>query len=249
MSLAYPRARALDVIGSIGHRFQVWGRWLATAAAGAERLKALGEARRMRASARRELLDLTQLTDNQVPPDGGWVAAADFLLLLARQVLEQKPRLVVEFGSGVSTVIIARCLQLNGYGRLLSFDHDAGFAELTRRRLKRAGVEGEVSAAPLRPGIHGYGGSWYDHGELPDDIDLLVIDGPPAWREAEAESRGSAAPAAFAKLAPGGVVLLDDADRPGERLIAQRWRQEFPQLHFDWAATQKGTLIASRASS
>lgn len=238
----------LDVAGSIGHRFQVWGRWLAAAAGGASRLLAYNEGRANRAAARRELLALTQLTDAQVPPDGGWVAGADFLLLLARQVLTQRPALVVEFGSGVSTVIIGRCLQLNGGGRLLSFDHDPGFAELTRRRLKRAGVAGEVRAAPLRPGLGGFGGSWYDHGELPDGIDLLVIDGPPAWREEQAESRGSAAPAAFDKLAAGAVILLDDANRPGERRIAERWRAEYPELRFDWGATQTGTLVASRTA-
>ncbi len=248
MSLVYSKARTLDVLGSIGHRFQVWGRWLAAVAGGAAPFRAHRQAQRLRSSARRELLDLTRLRDDQVPPDGGWVAAADFLLLLARQVLDQKPKLVVEFGSGVSTVIIARCLQLNGGGRLLSFDHDAGFAELTRRRLKRAGVAGEVRAAPLKPNAHGYGGSWYDHDELPEGIELLVIDGPPAWREVEAESRGGAGPAAFAKLAPGAVVLLDDADRPGERRIAERWRREFPQLRFDWATTQKGTLVACRTA-
>lgn len=243
----YPLARTLDLLGSVGHRFQVWGRWLAAAVGGPERLDRHRSAQRVRAGARRELLSLIQLGDAQLPPDGGWVAGADFLLLLARQVLSQQPGLVVEFGSGVSSVVIARCLQLNGRGRLLSFDHDEGFAELTRRRLARAGVAGEVCAAPLRPGVDGYGGSWYGHGELPDGIDLLVIDGPPAWREEQAESRGSAAPAAFAKLAPGAVVLLDDAARPGEQRVTARWRIEFPAIRFEDAETQKGVLIGRQA--
>ncbi|MFC3713275.1 class I SAM-dependent methyltransferase [Sphingoaurantiacus capsulatus] len=243
----YPLARTLDIVGSVGHRFQVWGRWLSAAAGGATTFRAHREGQVARASARRELLSLIRLSDAQVPPDGGWVAGADFLLLLARQVLAQKPGLVVEFGSGVSSVVIGRCLQLNGHGRLVSFDHDAGFAELTRRRLARAGVPGEVHAAPLKPGVDGYGGSWYGHGELPDGIDLLVIDGPPAWREEQAESRGSAAPAAFGKLAPGGIVLLDDAARPGEQRVAQRWRAEHPEIAFEDAVTQKGVLIGVRA--
>jgi len=235
----------LDLLGSVGHRFQVWGRWLAAAAQGPRRLREVAAGRRGRADARRELMSLIRLPDSRLPPDGGWVAGADFLLVLARQVLTQKPRLVVEFGSGVSTVVIGRCLQLNGGGRLLSFDHDEGFAELTRRRLRRAGVPGEVRAAPLAPGRDGYGGSWYAHGELPDGIDLLVIDGPPAWREEQAESRGSAAPAAFGRLAADAVVLLDDADRPGERRIAARWRAEYPHIEFGWHDTQKGTLAGT----
>ena len=245
----YPLARTLDVVGSIGHRFQVWGRWLSAALGGSASFRAHRDGQATRASARRELLSMIQLGDAQVPPDGGWVAGADFLLLLARQVLTQKPELVVEFGSGVSSVVIGRCLQLNGRGRLLSFDHDEGFAELTRRRIRRAGVPGEVKAAPLRPGLDGYGGSWYGHDELPDGIDLLVIDGPQAWRQGQEESRGSAAPAAFAKLAPGGVVLLDDAAREGEQRVAARWRAEFPEISFGAAETQKGVLIGRKAPS
>lgn len=234
-------------MGSIGHRFQVWGRWLGALAGGAARYRVHRDGQAARASARRELLALVQLDDAQVPPDGGWVAGADFLLLLARQVLSQKPQFVVEFGSGVSTVIIGRCLQLNGSGRLLSFDHDEGFAELTRRRLRRARVPGEVRAAPLRAGLDGYGGSWYGHGELPEGIDLLVIDGPQAWRQGQEESRGSAAPAAFGRLAPGAIVLLDDAARDGERRVAARWRVDFPEISFSDAETQKGVLIGKRA--
>lgn len=244
----YPLARTLDVAGSVGHRFQVWGRWLAAAFGGSATLRAHRDGQATRAQARRELLSMIQLGDAQLPPDGGWVAGADFLLLLARQVLMQKPALVVEFGSGVSSVVVGRCLQLNGGGRLLSFDHDEGFAELTRRRMRRAGVPGEVHAAPLRPGLDGYGGSWYGHDDLPNGIDLLVIDGPQAWRQGQEESRGSAAPAAFAKLAPGGVVLLDDAARPGEQRVAARWRTDFPQMSFGAAATQKGVLIGTRAA-
>lgn len=243
----YPFARTLDLVGSVGHRFQVWGRWLTALVGGPQRFQLYRTAQRSRADARRELLSLIRLGDAQVPPDGGWVAGADFLLLLARQVLTQKPGLVVEFGSGVSSVVIAACLQLNGDGRLLSFDHDEGFAELTRRRLRRAGLAAEVQAAPLRPGLAGYGGSWYGHGELPDGIDLLVIDGPQAWRQGQEESRGSAAPAAFAKLAPGAVVLLDDAARAGEQRVAARWRAEFPEISFGAAETQKGVLIGTRA--
>lgn len=247
MPTPFSRARILDVLGTIGHRFQLWGLWIRAAAGGPGRFKAFAEARAHLAQARRELMALTRLTNGQLPPDGGWVAGADFLLLLARQVLKQKPDLVVEFGSGVSTVVIGRCLQLNGRGRLLSFDHDEGFAELTRRRLLGAGVPGEVRAVPLVPGTDGYGGSWYAHGELPDGIDLLVIDGPPAWRQKQAESRGSAAPAAFAKLSPGGVVLLDDAARPGEQRIMARWRAEYPKISFEWLDTQKGALVGTTA--
>ena len=46
---------------------------------------------------------------------------------------------------------------------------------------------------------------------------------------------------------PGGTVMLDDAARPGERLVARRWRKLRPDFSFslDKSGT-KGTLIGRR---
>ena len=40
------------------------------------------------------------------------------------------------------------------------------------------------------------------------------------------------------------MILLDDAARPGERLVARRWQKRWPQIDFafDRSGT-KGTLI------
>src|SRR3546814_1097931 len=43
-----------------------------------------------------------------LPPTGGKAASADFLKLVADLVREEKPAVVVECGSGLSTVVIAR---------------------------------------------------------------------------------------------------------------------------------------------
>jgi hypothetical protein len=41
--------------------------------------------------------------------------------------------------------------------------------------------------------------------------------------------------------------MLDDAARPGERIVARRWRREWPD--FDWKLLKggtKGTLVGRR---
>lgn len=241
-------AVVLDVAARVGLRFTDLGRWALAVTRGADGVEAERASRRERAQTRARLAMLLRLDPSLLPPDGGWGAAADFLLLLAEHVLTHRPQLVVEFGSGVSSLVIARCLQLNGSGRLLSFDHHPGFAELTRRRIARIGAAAEVRAVPLGDGApYGYSGDWYQVGELPDGIDLVVIDGPPAWREGQAEARGPAGATAFPRLASGATVILDDAARPGEQAIAQRWRAEFPQISFDYRATEKGTLVGTYA--
>jgi hypothetical protein len=67
---------------------------------------------------------------------------------------------------------------------------------------------------------------WYARAaleRLPDPIDLLVVDGPPAEAPGEGERRAPALPALASRLVPGATVVLDDAERPGERAVLARW--------------------------
>lgn len=194
---------------------------------------------------RQYLATLLDQPAETLPPSGGWAASTDFLILLAEKILCEKPETVVEFGSGITTLVIARCLRLNGRGKLISYDHDAAFAEVTRRRAERLGLPHDVRTVRLIPASAlGYAGVWYEMPGLPETIDLLVIDGPP--RPYHPETRGGAG-AIFSRLSPGGAILLDDASRPGEQAVAARWRREFPHIQFTSVSTEKGTLIGHRS--
>ena len=82
---------------------------------------------------------------------------------------------------------------------------------------------------------------------MPERIDLIIIDGPP-WT-VHPLVRG-AAERLFPRLSPGGIVLLDDAARPGERLVARRWRKRWPEIDFTLRKDgTKGTLIGSRRAA
>ncbi len=96
----------------------------------------------------------------------------------------------------------------------------------------------------MRPSPGGWPGLWYDHGPLPRDIDLLLIDGPP-WT-IHPFTRGAAA-TLFDHIAPDGTIMLDDAARPGERFVARRWRKLWPDFSFELTKSgSKGTLIGTR---
>ncbi|OJX78196.1 class I SAM-dependent methyltransferase [Sphingopyxis sp. GW247-27LB] len=193
----------------------------------------------------RHLADLLRISISELPPTGNCAGAPDFLLLLARAVLTERPEVIVEFGSGVSTFVLAKCLEMNGTGRLISFDHSPAFAELTRRQLERQRLSADIRVVPLRPSESAdHPGFWYDANDLPHAIDLIIVDGPPA--SLHPETRGSAGPATFAKLRNGGMVLLDDAHRSGERKILSRWRRAYPDIEFSNVDTMKGTVVGRR---
>lgn len=163
---------------------------------------------------------------------------SDRALAAVLAALARGRRVVVECGSGRSTVVIARLLRERGGGSVHSLEHDPAWAQLTRMRLAAEGLAAIATMieAPLGPHrLAPAGCRWYAPwalGELPRRIDLLLVDGPPAGEEPIERSRYPALPALADRLAPGAVVILDDIARPGERWVLGRWEAEH-RIRFD----------------
>jgi len=156
---------------------------------------------------------------------GGLVDVCNEIVLGAR-------RRVLELGAGASTVLLARLLAQEG-GRLAAVEHDAAWAAWVSARLAREGLEdtARVVHAELVP----YGGAlpWYAAAGVAAALDaaggapdLLIVDGPPADGPGQGAARAPALPALQEDLAPGATVILDDAVRPGESEVLERWERE-----------------------
>jgi predicted O-methyltransferase YrrM len=193
---------------------------------------------------KRELLRRLELPVDALPNLGSWKADTGFLTLIVDRVFAARPQTVVELGTGASTLVVGKALKLAGGGRLISCDQHAQFSQATHTWLNEHGIDADFRAAPLTTPPGGWPGMWYDPGALPDRIDLLVIDGPP-WT-IHPFVRGSAE-ALFDRISIGGTVMLDDAARPGERVVARKWRRKWPNFEFKLVnAGTKGTLIGTR---
>lgn len=191
------------------------------------------------------LLDLPQA----LPALRGWAGSPDFLLRVAQTARALRPDTVLECSSGVSTVVLARCLQLQGHGHVYSLEHEAEYAEKTRRLLDEHGLTSfaTVVHAPLVQ--HGGYSPWYDESKLPSNlppVDLLVIDGPPAALAEQA--RYPALPRLIDRLAPAVTVMLDDAGRPDELALVKRWLQQWPAFKSDYLPLEKGLAILQRTA-
>jgi predicted O-methyltransferase YrrM len=193
---------------------------------------------------KRALLTHLGLPYDALPNLGSWKADTCFLEHIVSAIEHLKPRNVVELGCGASSFVIARALQLNGGGDLHSYDQHAEFAAATQSWITENGLDGHIHHAPLGPSPSGWSGHWYQLSDLPKSIDLLIIDGPP-WA-IHPHVRGAAA-SLFPLLRPGGMILLDDAARPGERVVAGRWRKDHRNIEFILDnAGAKGTLIGRK---
>lgn len=191
-----------------------------------------------------DLNRLLQLT-YPLPPLRGWAASPDFLLFLAEHILQKKPKFIVECSSGASTVVLAQCAKLNGYGHVLSLEHDAHYANKTRQQLIKQGLEdwATVIDAPLiNYEFNGQNYQWYKLNAQIENtcIDMLVIDGPPA--NLNHCARYPAGPLLLPLLNTEGVVFLDDADRPDEKEIVQRWVVEFTGFVYQKYDCEKGMV-------
>lgn len=168
-------------------------------------------------------------------------------------VAQQRPRLVVELGSGASTSLIAACLKRNGVGRLISFDHEPWYSAQCKQHLTERGLAdvAEVREVPLKPQVvAGNEVDWYDlegHLNHSEKIDLLVIDGPPAKEDTKA--RLPALILLEPYLSDRAHVFLDDGDRPGERSAVDVWLQMFPGFSATSFSSSTGYWILRRTSN
>lgn len=193
---------------------------------------------------KRELMKRVALEEGSLPNLGSWKADTGFLHRIVDAVEELQPRVVVELGAGASSLVCAKALACNGGGRLISFDQHRGFVDATADWIDSEGGVAELRWAPLTAQVQDWPGRWYELDYLPDQIDLLIIDGPP-WA-VHPFVRG-AAESLFDRLTPGGIVLLDDASRPGERIVARRWRKRWPEIVFERVSgSTKGTLVGRK---
>jgi hypothetical protein len=87
-----------------------------------------------------------------MPPLGLWAMNPAGVLELLFLIERRQPKLVLELGSGTSSIWISYALERNG-GRLISIDHASEFLERTRSALSLHGLDHvtEVRHAPLRP--------------------------------------------------------------------------------------------------
>jgi hypothetical protein len=147
---------------------------------------------------------------------------------------------VVEFGSGVSSLVIAGALD-PGTQRLISFEHDEDWANHVSDQLGRLDLADrcQVVHAPLRPCEHSVDTSpWYDIEVVRNsleslEVDVVICDGPPAYSRDTRMARYPAMPALRSMLASSYSVYLDDIDRSSEREIARLW-SDLLQIPFSY---------------
>lgn len=187
-------------------------------------------------------IQLTNLLDFKaaIPATRSWAASPDLLLTISEIIKKAKPGLVVELGSGISTLVAAK----SGARKIVSIDNSDSWGAKTVALLKEHKVRGvDVRVAPLRP--YANGSDWYDLDAIKDlkKIDLLIVDGPPGSKNPEA--RYPALQQFKDKLSASAIIIIDDVRRDGERKLAEDFAKALPNHELTILDHEKGTAVIS----
>lgn len=181
---------------------------------------------------------------------GGWSIDSFLGKFLIQTLMENPPKTIVELGSGSSTLLIARCMQLLGRNdfRHIAVDHEERYLNLTRQFLALNELEDRIEfwICPLRH-MEEIDKLWYGDllGRLGETkIDLLLVDGPPGFLQIE--SRLPALPLLLPYLNEHCVIILDDAGRRDERSIAKNWSSNYPEFTVEFIKEGHGVAILQR---
>jgi hypothetical protein len=181
-----------------------------------------------------------------LPDIGKWAAPPDFLKKLTEIAYRKRPELVVEAGSGISTLILAYCLKQIGRGKVITLDHDAKYAAISQDLITFHGLEevATVVHAPLIDyEVNGEKWLWYDTSCLQIDkpIDLLVVDGPPG--NIQKLARYPVIPLLYKHFGDKITIIADDGNRKDEKEMVERWEKEFQDLTHEFLNLEKGAFL------
>lgn len=143
------------------------------------------------------------------------------LYLMLRSAQELDIRSLVELGAGQTSVLIENLRQkglLNG--QQLTIEHDTGWAERIASVVTHQVVPVHLAARGDAP--RNYRGYDLSSVTIPAKIDFLVIDGPEAFNRPQRFARLGALPLLEFLDPAGYVIIVDDAEREGERLLVEK---------------------------
>jgi len=151
-------------------------------------------------------------------PKKPWSIMPETLAELDYWLYVNKPKTVLECGSGLSTLIFARYAKNNPEATVVSLDHDKKYFTTTKKMLGKLQRNVKLILAPLvgNPPVYNIDLSEYK-------FDFVLLDGPPAKDGGRSEMFDWLYP----HLSDRCQVWVDDGDRKDEATSAKRWAEDY----------------------
>jgi len=176
-----------------------------------------------------------------------WPISRETARFLARLVVEEGRSRVLEFGAGLSSLVLAQALSHAGGGRLTSIEQYPDWcAEAWGKVEQTASIEARLLTAEpeLRITRQGF---YYLYARAAREVaarapyNLVLVDAPPFFY-----GRTGALPLILPHLSPGALIILDDAGRLAEQWTLYTWLSTYPSLRlalYDPGFAKKGVAV------
>lgn len=189
----------------------------------------------------------------------GWPLSPDISLELVNEIHNNDYDLIIEFGSGTSTILFSQIVKNNNTKtKILTFEHQEFYFNKTRNELESRGLlkNVDIKLAPLVE--EEYSGSQYKYYDLKKYLKeykktnfpgnkkikiLMLVDGPPA--NTGKYARYPALLSVLKDFKGSSINLyLDDYNRLEEQEVANLWREDMDKegllYESDIIKTEKG---------
>lgn len=175
------------------------------------------------------------LSDLPYLPFNGGALRPVCMAYIVNEIIINQRKTVLEFGSGLSTIVMARLIKKNKLQtRVIAIEHNQVWASILEGYLLDEDLDPYVKIirVDLKDMETPLGKvKWYDYDVIAANIsdkkfDLIIIDGPPADREPIMHSRFPALFKLDNNIAADFCMLLDDANRQGEKDLIEYYRTQ-----------------------
>jgi predicted O-methyltransferase YrrM len=176
------------------------------------------------------------------------------LAYILNEIVVNSRRDIIEFGSGISTILMARLIRKNNLrAKVYSVEHDPLWIKKLGKLLSEEDLLDLVHfiEAPLEEIETDMGSlNWYSKKNIFSEIegakfDLVIVDGPPAHSSKSRFSRYPAFGEIISYLKDDCCLILDDIDRPGEKIIVEMLSEKFPEYH-SWILSETMMVLHSK---
>lgn len=177
---------------------------------------------------------LSQFKFNTYIPFFGMSLSPTSLVRILNEIVINNRKNIVEFGSGISTIYMAKLSKINNLNlNIYSVDENSNWIRKVHHILVKENLDDAVAFiySPLK--FYNENIKWYDSLVLDYyfkndyNCDMVLIDAPKASEKEDEEIRYWALPYMFNRLNYDHVIFLDDANREGEKNIIKKWSEEF----------------------
>lgn len=161
-----------------------------------------------------------------------WILHGESMQFIWNILMETKPTTIIELGSGLSTLMLAKYAQIVRLNSeidplIYSIEHNQVWSNQILDLLEKYGLLEFIKLClfPIKTlTFNGFQGKTYDITEIINHkYDFVLIDGPPPD-----VGRMLTLPSLIRSTSSSAIILIDDAQRYSEREAIMKWIRNYP---------------------